>query len=77
MKNNDKIQETTNFIEASASGGGLSPDAGSRQLSSITLPDPEGPSTGSYCEIRGGGWNSQPNRCPSANRDYNPPAFSN
>jgi len=48
MKNNDKIQETTKCIEASAPGGQAAPagaawppGAGNRQLSSVTLPDPE------------------------------------
>jgi len=48
MKNNDKFQETTNFIEASAPGGETAPagavsppGAGSRELPSFTLPDPE------------------------------------
>jgi formylglycine-generating enzyme len=38
--------------------------------------DPRGPATGENRVVRGGGWNSRPDHCRSAYRNYEMPAFS-
>jgi formylglycine-generating enzyme required for sulfatase activity len=50
---------------------------GNNTYSSATTTDPQGPSTGVFRVLRGGGWGSNSGACRSSNRGLATPTFSN